>query len=489
MNGVSIKMNLLGLVLGPLVFLAVFLMGGMIVIDVGARTVLALVAWMVVWWITNAIPLYATALLPLVVLPASNVMQIGSIAVNYADRTIFLLLGSLMLARAIEMAGLHRRFAIRMLLILGNDSKSMLGGFILVTALLSAFMSNTVVAAMMIPLALSIISVMEEGHRRRIAPALMIVIAYSASIGGVITLVGTPPNLIFASIASNMGYDVTFLSWLPIGLPVGSILLLLLWLYLLYVHRLRDVKIIESRDVVINEANRLGRISRREKAVLAVFIATIAAWMSRSVWGSYLPSIDDAVIAVSAALLLFAIRVKDSDESKEDGASVKDKGRAGVGEVRLLTWDEASRIPWGVLVLIGGSLALANAFTATGLDKIVASSLAIEASPSLMVLFITAVTVFITELMSNTAVATLMLPVVSSVAEHIGMEPLQLMLAATLAATLSFMLPVATPPNAMAFASGYLTVAYMIRMGFIMNLLSIAVITAIIYIITPYVRF
>jgi sodium-dependent dicarboxylate transporter 2/3/5 len=162
MNGVSIKMNLLGLVLGPLVFLAVFLMGGMIVIDVGARTVLALVAWMVVWWITNAIPLYATALLPLVVLPASNVMQIGSIAVNYADRTIFLLLGSLMLARAIEMAGLHRRFAIRMLLILGNDSKSMLGGFILVTALLSAFMSNTVVAAMMIPLALSIISVMED---------------------------------------------------------------------------------------------------------------------------------------------------------------------------------------------------------------------------------------------------------------------------------------------------------------------------------------
>ncbi|GBC73374.1 Sodium-dependent dicarboxylate transporter SdcS [archaeon HR04] len=496
MNGVSINMNLLGLVLGPVVFLAVFLMGGMIVMDVGARVVLALVAWMVVWWITNAIPLYATALLPLVVLPASNVMQIGSIAVNYADRSIFLLLGSLLLARAIEMAGLHRRFAIRMLLMLGNDSKSILGGFILVTALLSAFMSNTVVAAMMIPLALSIISVMDEGHRRRIAPALMIVIAYSASIGGVITLVGTPPNLIFASIASNMGYDVTFLSWLPIGLPVGSILLLLLWLYLLYVHRLRDVKVIESRDVVINEANRLGRISSREKAVLAVFIATIAAWMSRSVWGSYLPSVDDAVIAVSAALLLFAIRVKGSDGSKEDGASVKDvKGRTGagarvgVGEVRLLTWDEASRIPWGVLVLIGGSLALANAFTATGLDKIVASSLAIEASPSLMILFITTVTVFITELMSNTAVATLMLPVVSGVAEHVGMEPLQLMLAATLAATLSFMLPVATPPNAMAFASGYLTVAYMIRMGFIMNILSIAVITALMYIITPYVRF
>ncbi|MEM2722644.1 MAG: SLC13 family permease, partial [Candidatus Nitrosocaldus sp.] len=341
----------------------------MVMMDPAPRIVLALVAWMVVWWITNAIPLYATALLPLVVLPASNVIQISSIATNYADRTIFLLLGSLMLARAIEVSGLHRRFAIRLLLMLGNDSKSILGGFILVTALLSAFMSNTVVAAMMIPLALSIISVMDEEHRRRIAPALMIVIAYSASIGGVITLVGTPPNLIFASIASDMGYDVTFLSWLPIGLPVGSILLLLLWLYLLYVHRLRDVKVIESRDVVIDEANRLGRISRREKAVLAVFIATIAAWMSRGAWGSYLPGVDDAVIAVSAALLLFVIRVKDEDESKEkeDGANIK--GRVGVGvgrgEVRLLTWDEASRIPWGVLVLIGGSLALANAFTAT----------------------------------------------------------------------------------------------------------------------------
>ncbi|MEM1960070.1 MAG: SLC13 family permease [Candidatus Nitrosocaldus sp.] len=489
----SVDTSMLGLVLGPVVFLVILLVEGMIMMDPAPRIVLALVAWMVVWWITNAIPLYATALLPLVVLPASNVIQISSIATNYADRTIFLLLGSLMLARAIEVSGLHRRFAIRLLLMLGNDSKSILGGFILVTALLSAFMSNTVVAAMMIPLALSIISVMDEEHRRRIAPALMIVIAYSASIGGVITLVGTPPNLIFASIASDMGYDVTFLSWLPIGLPVGSILLLLLWLYLLYVHRLRDVKVIESRDVVIDEANRLGRISRREKAVLAVFIATIAAWMSRGAWGSYLPGVDDAVIAVSAALLLFVIRVKDEDESKEkeDGANIK--GRVGVGvgrgEVRLLTWDEASRIPWGVLVLIGGSLALANAFTATGLDKIVASALAIEASPSLMILFITTVTVFITELMSNTAVATLMLPVVSSVAEHVGMEPLQLMLAATLAATLSFMLPVATPPNAMAFASGYLTVAYMVRMGFMMNLFSISVITALVYIITPYVRF
>ncbi|MEM4398810.1 MAG: SLC13 family permease, partial [Candidatus Nitrosocaldus sp.] len=320
----SVDTSMLGLVLGPVVFLVILLVEGMVMMDPAPRIVLALVAWMVVWWITNAIPLYATALLPLVVLPASNVIQISSIATNYADRTIFLLLGSLMLARAIEVSGLHRRFAIRLLLMLGNDSKSILGGFILVTALLSAFMSNTVVAAMMIPLALSIISVMDEEHRRRIAPALMIVIAYSASIGGVITLVGTPPNLIFASIASDMGYDVTFLSWLPIGLPVGSILLLLLWLYLLYVHRLRDVKVIESRDVVIDEANRLGRISRREKAVLAVFIATIAAWMSRGAWGSYLPGVDDAVIAVSAALLLFVIRVKDEDESKEkDDANIK----------------------------------------------------------------------------------------------------------------------------------------------------------------------
>ncbi|MCS6767467.1 MAG: SLC13 family permease [Candidatus Nitrosocaldus sp.] len=489
----GINVNLLGLVLGPVVFLVVLFLEGMVVMDTAPRVALALVAWMVVWWVTNAMPLYATALLPLVVLPASNVMQIGSVALNYADRAIFLLLGSLMLARAIEVAGLHRRFALRMLLLLGNDSRSILGGFILVTAILSAFMSNTVVAAMMIPLALSIISVMDEAHRRRIAPALMIVVAYSASIGGVITLVGTPPNLIFASIAGDMGYDVTFLAWLPVGLTVGPMLLLALWLYMLYVHRLKDVRVIDSRDVVISEANRLGRMSSREKAVLAVFIATVSAWISRSVWGPYLPGVDDAVIAISAALSLFAIRVR------EGGIGDGVRGREGIdatvsagsegASVALLTWDDASRIPWGVLVLIGGSLALASAFTATGLDKMVASSLSLDASPQLMLLFITAVTVFLTELMSNTAVATLMLPIVSSVAVHVGMEPLQLMLAATLAATLSFMLPVATPPNAMAFASGYLTVAYMIRVGFIMNLISIAVITLALYTIMPLVRF
>ncbi len=493
---IKIDRGILGLALGPIVFIAILLLDG-VILDIGPRMVLALIAWMVVWWITNVIPLYATALLPLIVLPASNVMQIGSVAANYADRVVFLLLGSLIMARAIEVAGLHRRFALRILLLLGNDSKSILGGFILVTAILSAFMSNTVVAAMMIPLALSIISVMDEGHRRRIAPALMIVIAYSSSVGGVITLVGTPPNLIFASIAGRMGYDVTFLSWLPIGLPVGSMLLLILWLYLLYFHRLKDVKVIESKDVVIREADRLGRMSKRERAVLLVFIATVAAWISRSVWGSYLPSVDDAVIAVSAALSLFVIRVKDADycssscngdNSKDDTGmvgGVEDRARL----VRLLTWDDASRIQWGVLLLIGGSLAIAGAFTATGLDKIVASSLALDIDHSFMLLLITTVTVFLTELMSNTAVATLMLPIVSSVAESIGMEPLQLMLASTLAATLSFMLPVATPPNAMAFASGYLTVGYMVRMGFMMNLFSIIVITALVYIVAPSVMF
>ncbi|MFN4337314.1 MAG: SLC13 family permease [Candidatus Nitrosocaldus sp.] len=498
MNIKKINTSVLGLALGPIAFITI-LFDGIILLDIGPRVVLALIAWMVVWWITNAIPLYATALLPLVVLPASNVMQIGSVAVNYADRVVFLLLGSLILARAIEVVGLHKRFALRILMLLGNDSKSIIGGFILVTAILSAFMSNTVVAAMMIPLALSIISVMDEGYRRRIAPALMIVIAYSSSIGGVITLVGTPPNLIFASIAGRMGYDVTFLSWLPIGLPVGSILLLVLWLYLLYFHKLKDVKVIESKDVVISEASKIGRISKKEKAVLVVFIATVAAWISRSAWGPYLPSVDDAVIAVSAALSLFAIRVKDVDYDdgsigkgnvgKRDGKSVTGDVEDRARVVRLLTWDDASRIQWGVLVLIGGSLAIAGAFTATGLDKIVASSLVLDMDNSYMLLLITTVTVFLTELMSNTAIATLMLPIVSSVAESIGIEPLQLMLASTLAATLSFMLPVATPPNAMAFASGYLTVGYMVRMGFIMNLFSIAVITVLVYIIAPLVRF
>jgi sodium-dependent dicarboxylate transporter 2/3/5 len=328
-------------------------------------------------------------------------------------------------------------------------------------------MSNTVVAAMMIPLAVSIISVIDESRRKVFAPMLMLTIAYSASIGGVITIVGTPPNLIFSSLAREMGYNITFLSWLPIGLPVGSALLFILWLYLSY--KVKDIKVIEGKQVVKDELIKLGHISKQERYVLGIFIITVVAWMSRGLWGSYIPSVDDSTIALVSAFMLFLLRVNDK---------------------RLLAWDEAAKIPWGVLILIGGSLAIAGAFTATGLDKVIASLISVELGSDIsMLALVTSITVFMTELMSNTAVATLMIPIVKGVALNIGMEPLSLMIAATISASLSFMLPVATPPNAMVFSTGYLTVAYMARMGLIMNIFSIIAVTLLCYLLVGLVNF
>jgi sodium-dependent dicarboxylate transporter 2/3/5 len=458
------RIDSVGVILGPIVFLVLMLT--LTSIDFNARVAVALIAWMVCYWLTNAIPIYATALLPLIVLPATGAMPLGSVAVNYADRVIFLLMGSLMIAKAIEVSNLHRRFALRILMIVGSESKSILFGFIIVTAVLSAFMSNTVVAAMMLPLAVSMLSVINESQRKAFAPVLMLAIAYSASIGGVITIVGTPPNLIFSSLAREMGYNITFLSWLPIGLPVGSTLLIILWLYLSY--GIKGIKVIEGKHIVRDELIRLGPMSKQEKYALSIFMITVVAWMSRSLWGSYIPSIDDYTIALASAFMLFVIRV--------DGR-------------RLLTWDEAAKIPWGVLILIGGSLAIAGTFTATGLDKSIASIISVELGSDIsMLALVTSITVFMTELMSNTAIATLMIPIVKSVALNIGMEPLSLMIAATLSTTLSFMLPVATPPNAMVFATGHLTVAYMARVGLIMNIFSIIVITFFSYLLTRFVN-
>ncbi len=460
----KVRTDLFSIIIGPIIFFSILILTG---IDFNSRVTIALIAWMVCYWLTNAIPLYATALLPLIVLPATGVIPLTSVAVSYADRVIFLLMGSLMIAKAIEVSNLHRRFALRILMLVGNESKSILFGFIIVTALLSAFMSNTVVAAMMLPLAVSILGVINESHRKAFAPVLMLAIAYSASIGGVITIVGTPPNLIFSSLAREMGYNVTFLSWLSIGLPVGSTLLIILWFYLSY--GLKGIKVIEGKQIAKDELIRLGPMSKQERYVLSIFIITVVLWMSRSLWGSYIPSIDDTTIALVSAFVLFVLRV--------DGR-------------RLLTWDDAAKIPWGVLILIGGSLAIAGAFTATGLDRSMASLISIELGSDIsMLALVTIITVFMTELMSNTAVATLMIPIVKGVALNIGMEPLSLMIAATLSASLSFMLPVATPPNAMVFATGHLTVAYMAKIGLIMNIFSIIAITLLSYLLVGLVNF
>ena len=310
------KASKIGLLLGPVLF--VFF----IIIPIGeleqqlsfeARIVLATTVWMGVWWITEAIPIYVTALLPLVIFPSLNVTDIRETSASYADRIIFLFLGGFLLAKAVEKSNLHKRFAYTILKIFGTDPKYIVAAFMLVTWFLGAWMSNTATTILMLPIALAVISLVNDIKKHeRFVTCLVLSVAYSASIGGVTTLIGTPPNAIFASLADSItGTDVTFAQWLLMGLPISGISLLVAWLYMIrFGSKITDIKsdIIGGRNVITKKLSELGHLSRDEKVVAAVFIITAAAWISRGlIWKDIFPMIDDSTIAIASAISLFIL--------------------------------------------------------------------------------------------------------------------------------------------------------------------------------------
>lgn len=475
-RGIAAK---IGLVAGPLIFVFVA-MSPIDDLSQEGRIVLGLALWMAAWWVTAAIPIYATALLPIAVLPATGALQLVDVVVPYADRIIFLFMGGLLLAKAVEKSGAHKRFALGIVSLFGTKPKYVVAGFMVVTGVLSAWMSNTATAMVMIPIAAAVVALVpDEKQRSRFGVCLILAVAYSASLGGMATLVGTPPNAVFASLSKSLlDADVSFVQWMAIGVPASALSLFVAWLYMVHVGaRVDGVVMAGGRELVRKMLAGLGKMSGQEKAAVALFGAAAVAWITRGlVWGHLAPGIDDSVIAIGAAMLAFMMPAKPRDEPEQKRKP-------------LLDWEAASKIPWGVLILVGGGLSLAGAFSATGVDAWLAGNLAFLGGMHylVIVLIIAGVTIFISEMISNTATVALIIPIAASLSGTLGIDPMLLMVPVTVATAYGFMMPVGTPPNAIAFASGYVTAPKMARVGIVLDVIGIMLVTVITAILVPLI--
>jgi sodium-dependent dicarboxylate transporter 2/3/5 len=432
---------------------------------------------MATWWMTEAIPIQATGLLPLGLFPLLGVLDAPTASAPYANELIFLFMGGFFLAVTMQRWGLHKRIALAIMAHVGTSPNRLVLGFMLATAFLSMWISNTATAAMMLPIGIAVGEMFRprddgDGHYA-FGIALMLGIAYAASIGGISTLIGTPPNAVLAGAASEiLGIQIGFVQWMGVGLPIALVMLPLAWVLLTRV--LYPPGEIHGEAAAILDAERaaLGTPSRGEKLTAVVFGLTALAWVLRSekTFGemtipglqTVFPDIRDSTIAILAAMVLLALPV--------------DWRR---GEF-VLDWRTARRIPWGVLVLFGGGLSLARAMEQSGLAAWIGGAVgSLEALPMIVIVVaVAALVVFLTELTSNVATTSMAMPVMAGAAVGLGIEPLILMSAAALSASMAFMLPVATPPNAIVFGSGYLTVPQMSRAGLVLNICAIAVITA-----------
>ncbi|MDR6302055.1 SLC13 family permease [Mesonia maritima] len=440
-----------------------------------AFSVLGLTIWMAIWWVTEVVPIAVTALLPMVIFPLSGVLALGETTKLYGHKYVFLYVGGFILAIAIERWKLHQRIALNIIHIIGSKVSYIILGFMVSTAFLSMWISNTATTVMMLPIAMAIIKQFEKEQQTNevgnFGKALMLSIAYSASIGGISTLIGTPPNLVLAGILEKL-YDIklSFFDWMKFAFPIAVILIFFCWKYLTAVaFKLNKLKFPGGRVEIQEMKKKLGRISYEEKAVLIVFTLTAFAWIFRSLLETIIPALDDTIIAISAAIILFLIPTKKRDRS-------------------ILTWDEAVKIPWGIIILFGGGMALAEGFTSTGLAVWIAEQLTrLENLPLFfLILILVAAVNFLTEVTSNLATTAMLLPILAPVALSFNIHPYFIMIGVTLAASCAFMLPVATPPNAIVFGSGYLKIPDMVKKGFLMNIISILVITFAIYFLLPF---
>nr|WP_226987291.1 SLC13 family permease [Candidatus Nitrososphaera evergladensis] len=519
----------LGLVSGPLLFIilaAFFPFPDEVTFE--QRVVLGATAWMVAWWISEALPIYVTALLPIVLFPLFGVTDLGDTAARYADRIIFLFLGGFIIAKAVEKTGLHTRFALNILRIFGTNPKYVVAAFVIVTGFLSAWLSNTATAMLMVPIAAAVIALIDdEKQRARFGVCLMLAVAYSASLGGMATLVGTPPNAVFASLSKSiLDTDVTFSQWMVVGMPVSAVSLFVAWAYLvnlgagtkLDAKSMPSSSIAGEKSLITKKLAELGKMSRDEKMVAAVFLATAIAWVSRGLlWKDLVPMVDDSMIAIAAAVSLFLIpaaassncsaasqgdRKKKEEANSNDGnmhlppsstsspsaaASPNPKKHSRAIAVAVLDWESAAKIPWGVLILIGGGLALAHAFSESGLDVRIATSLGSLGGMNyiVIILVIVAVTIFSSEFISNTASAALIIPVAASLASSLSMDPILLMASVAVATSYGFVMPVGTPPNAIVFATGHITAKRMARAGLPLDVIGIVLVTVMTSLLAP----
>ena len=479
------RSRLIGLLAGPAILLVVLMLGPAS-LSTSARLVLGIAAWMSVWWLAEPVPLAATALIPLAAFPILGVANTREAAAPYASEIVFLFLAGFLLAAALESWRAHERIAYRMIAIIGITGNRIVLGLIVATGIISMWISNTATAAMMYPIGIAVGALFGTGaDARRMRTALMLGIAYAASIGGIGTLIGTPPNLIFAASARQLtGREVDFLSYMMIGVPIVMVLLPVTWALLVFVlFRNRAALSDSASEEIRRRRGELGPIRGGERLTLILFALTALAWIARERkdFGAFIipgltdltGGITDAAIGMTSAVLLFALSARN---------------QSGISRP-LLTWDEARQIPWDVLLLFGGGLSLAAAMESTGLTTWIAGSLTgLKGQPTIVLYVGLAVVICVlSELASNTAVATMAMPLAAALAVAVGQPPLAMMLVASLAASTGFALPVATPPNAIVFGSGQVTVRDMMKTGIVLDGIAIVVVVITTLLLYPLV--
>ena len=469
--------------LGPVSFLILSFLPVPKGISPEAWKVLAMASLMLIWWISEAVPIAVTSLLPLVLLPSMGVAKLEAAAAPYANPVVYLFMGGFVIALAMEKWALHKRIALQIVNMTGTNANGIIGGFMMATAFISMWISNTATAIMMLPIGLSIITLMQnqispdkenEKGLRNFSISMMLAIAYGANIGGTATIIGTPPNVVFAGyMRENFNVEVTFLTWMMIGTPFAIILLIFtyfLTVKVLFPNNLGNFG--GAKEIINSELKELGPMTTGEKLTLLIFISTALSWIFRLQIDSIFPAIkiSDTTIALVAAMLLFIIPV--SLHKKEF----------------LLNWSDTEKLPWGILLLFGGGLSLADSLASTGIINIIGDQFkGLDSEGWVFIIGLSTVSLFLTEVMSNVALVTIFLPVVGAIAVGAGIPPIQLCIPVTIAASCAFMFPMSTPPNAIVFASGRITIGQMAKAGFILNLITILVIAFLVKFLFPFV--
>jgi len=446
-----------------------------------AWTVAAIAVLMAIWWATEAIPVAVTALLPLALFPLLGITSFEEAAVPYANKNIYLFLGGFILALGIESSGLHKRIALKMIIAVGSSGASLIGGFMLVAALISMWVMNTSTTLMLLPIGLAVCTVMadtipglSEKQKKDFDTALLLGIAYAATIGGMSTLIGTAPNIVFSSFMQDTyGVEISMLNWMMLGVPLAAVLLLGAWISLTkYVFKINFEASSESKLELKKILNEMGAFSKDEIRISIIFGLAVFAWVFRKLLVNFelFSGLTDAGIAIIAAILIF---MTPSATKKGD----------------LLKWEKSKDLPWGLLILFGGGLSLAAQISSSGLGIWIGESLIVLSTipPILLILAVATLIIFLTEITSNVTTTTTFLPVFGGVAIAIGILPVSLTIPVCLAASCAFMLPVATPPNAIVYGSNKFTIATMMKAGIALNIIGILVVTLFSYFLAPLI--
>jgi sodium-dependent dicarboxylate transporter 2/3/5 len=471
--------GLIGLVLGPAVFLLLLALPEPAGLSPQGMKVAAVAALMAIWWVSEAIPVPATALLPILLFPVLGVLDGSEITRAYGNHLIYLFLGGFLIAVTMEKWNLHHRIALHTIHLVGVTPNRIVLGFMLATAFLSMWISNTAATMMMVTIAIAVLREIvhdagETSGRSRFGVSLMLGIAYAASIGGVATLIGTPPNAIFAGVVEKTyGISISFVDWMKFGMPLSLVMLGITWLYLTRIRfRGEQPQLAGGQDFIRDQIRRLGPMSRAEKGVAAVFSLVALLWILRGIyWPAALGMVTDSTIAIAGALLLFLIPVNLARREF------------------LLDWKTAVTIPWDIIILFGGGFALAEGFSESGLTTWLAGLLGVLQGTDivLIVAAVVMLVIFLTEVTSNTATASLLLPVMAALAAAVEVHPFGLMVATVIAASFAFMLPVATPPNAIVYGSHEVGIQQMAWAGLWLNLLAVVVVTGFVCLLLPRV--